>query len=103
MGTMSSLVTPARMPALYVGHGAPALMDDAVWPGQLAQWAADLPRPKAILIVSAHWEEAPLMIGATRPVPLVYDFYGFPEKYYQVRYPSPGAPWLAERVKQLLG
>lgn len=92
-----------RVPALYLGHGAPPLVDDPVWPGELSRWAAELPRPKAILVVSAHWEESPLTIGATRPVPLVYDFYGFPEKYYRVTYPAPGAPALAERVKQLVG
>ena len=42
-----------RMPAVYLGHGAPPLVDDPVWPGELARWSADLPRPKAILIVSA--------------------------------------------------
>jgi 4,5-DOPA dioxygenase extradiol len=70
----------SRLPALYLGHGAPPLMDDPLWPKQLADWAAALQRPKAILVVSAHWEAAPLMIGATRSVPLVYDFYGFPER-----------------------
>lgn len=92
-----------RTPALYLGHGAPPLVDDPVWPGELARWAADLPRPKAILVVSAHWEAAPLTIGATTTVPLVYDFYGFPERYYRVRYPAPGAPWLARRVRELVG
>ena len=90
------------MPAVYLGHGAPPLIDDPVWPGQLADWAARLPRPTSILVISAHWENAPLTIGATRPVPLVYDFYGFPEKYYQVMYPAPGAPELARRVRDLL-
>lgn len=94
--------TPERMPALYLSHGAPPLADDPVWPGQLAAWSADLPRPKAILMVSAHWEEAPLALGATAPVPLVYDFRGFPEHYYQVRYDAPGAPELAENVRKLL-
>src|ERR687897_468234 len=51
-----------RMPALYIGHGAPPLLDDPLWSGQLAQWAQDLPRPTAILIVSAHWESAPVKI-----------------------------------------
>ncbi|MFD6291555.1 dioxygenase [Streptomyces sp. NPDC060205] len=91
-----------RMPALYLSHGAPPLADDPVWPGQLAAWSADLPRPKAILMVSAHWEEAPLALGATAPVPLVYDFWGFPEHYYKVRYDAPGAPALAESVRKLL-
>ena len=92
-----------RIPALYLGHGAPPLVDDPVWPGELAAWSKDLPRPTGILIVSAHWEESPLTIGATTPVPLVYDFYGFPQRYYQMTYEQPGAPWLAERVKQLIG
>ncbi|MDQ1036837.1 4,5-DOPA dioxygenase extradiol [Streptomyces sp. V3I8] len=91
-----------RMPALYLSHGAPPLADDALWPAQLAAWSAGLPRPKAILMVSAHWEEAPLALGATAPVPLVYDFWGFPEHYYKVRYAAPGAPALAESVRKLL-
>lgn len=91
-----------RMPALYLSHGAPPLADDALWTGQLAEWSADLPRPRAILMVSAHWEEAPLALGATETVPLVYDFWGFPEHYYQVRYEAPGAPELADSVRKLL-
>jgi 4,5-DOPA dioxygenase extradiol len=93
---------PERMPALYLSHGAPPLADDPVWPGELAAWAVGLPRPKAILIVSAHWEEAPLAIGTTIRTPLVYDFWGFPEHYYQVTYDAPGAPALAEDVRKLL-
>ena len=91
-----------RMPVIYLSHGAPPLADDAVWPGQLAGWSADLPRPEAILVVSAHWESAPLAIGATSTVPLVYDFWGFPEHYYQVTYPAPGAPELAAKVRKLV-
>jgi len=90
------------MPTLYLGHGAPPLVDDPVWPGQLATWAASIDRPKAILIVSAHWENAPLSIAATSTMPLVYDFWGFPERYYQLTYPAPGAPQLAARVRELL-
>ena len=55
----------------------------------------DLPRPTRILIVSAHWQTAPMAIGATTTVPLVYDFYGFPQRYYEYEYRSPGAPELA--------
>jgi 4,5-DOPA dioxygenase extradiol len=98
---MSSSAT-TRMPTLYLSHGAPPLADDPIWPGQLAAWARQLPRPGAILMISAHWEDAPLAIGATRPVPLVYDFYGFPEHYYRVTYPAPGAPALAASVRRLL-
>ncbi|MEY9840232.1 dioxygenase [Streptacidiphilus sp. EB103A] len=94
--------TPGRMPALYLSHGAPPLADDPLWPGQLAAWSAELPRPTAILMVSAHWEEAPLALGATSTVPLVYDFWGFPQHYYEVTYAAPGAPALAESVRKLL-
>ncbi len=95
--------TPSgRLPALYLGHGAPMLIDDPIWPKELAAWAASMPRPKAILVVSAHWQSAPLTLGAVMPVPLVYDFYGFPERYYRVRYDSPGAPELAARIKALM-
>ena len=90
------------MPALYLGHGAPTLVDNARWTRELADWAAKLPRPSAILVVSAHWESAPLTIGATTPVELTYDFYGFPRKYYDVRYDAPGAPDLAAKVRALM-
>jgi 4,5-DOPA dioxygenase extradiol len=91
------------MPALYIGHGAPPLLDDPVWSGQLADWARDLPRPKAILIVSAHWESAPVMLSATAPgTPLVYDFGGFPQKYYEMTYETPDAAALAARVTAML-
>src|SRR5215467_9591297 len=95
--------TPTTMPALYLGHGAPPLVDDELWVSELAAWAGELPRPTAILMVSAHWESAPLTLGATDDgVPLVYDFGGFPERYYRATYPAPGAPGLAARVKALM-
>ncbi|MEI6041675.1 MAG: class III extradiol ring-cleavage dioxygenase [Actinomycetes bacterium] len=91
-----------KMPALYIGHGAPPLLEDPIWGGELANWSADLPKPKAILIVSAHWESAPLTIGATETVPLIYDFGGFAPKYYNIQYRAPGAPDLATRIKALM-
>jgi len=92
----------ATMPVLFLAHGAPMLVDDATWVAELAGWARALPRPTAILMVSAHWDQRPLTIGATETVPLVYDFYGFPERYYQTTYPAPGAPALAARVRALV-
>jgi 4,5-DOPA dioxygenase extradiol len=105
---MNANVTPARvradgrLPALYLGHGAPPLLDDATWTGELAAWASGLPRPERILIVSAHWQSAPVAISSTHRVPLVYDFAGFPERYYAMRYDAPGAPELAADVRALL-
>jgi 4,5-DOPA dioxygenase extradiol len=91
----------ARMPALYIGHGAPPLLDDPTWSGQLAAWAGDLPRPTAILVVSAHWESAPLSLSA-QGVDLVYDFGGFAQKYYEMTYATPDASALARRVASLM-
>lgn len=98
----ASTPAPERMPALYIGHGAPTLVDDPVWPVELAAWARELPRPRSILMISAHWESQPLTVGATTPVPLVHDFYGFPERYYRTRYAAPGAPELAASVAKLI-
>jgi 4,5-DOPA dioxygenase extradiol len=91
-----------QLPALYLGHGAPPLLDDPLWMAQLAGWSANLPRPKSVLIVSAHWQTAPMAIGATTTVPLVYDFYGFPQRFYDLQYQAPGAPELAASVKGLM-
>jgi 4,5-DOPA dioxygenase extradiol len=96
-------VRAGRMPAIYLGHGAPPLVDDPLWVVQLEAWARALPSPRAILMISAHWESAPLTIGATQDgVPLVYDFGGFAERYYRAKYPCPGAPGLAAQVRGLL-
>ena len=90
------------MPALFLSHGAPPLVDDPTWVGQLKELAAELPRPRAILMASAHWESASLDPGATETVPLVYDFGGFPERYYRTQYRAPGAPDLADAVVKLM-
>lgn len=90
------------MPVIFAAHGAPILLDDSIWMTELAGWASAMQKPEGVLMVSAHWEQRPTTLGATRTVPLVYDFYGFPEKYYKTRYPAPGAPKLAARVRDLL-
>ena len=100
--TNAAEALPGRFPAVYLGHGAPTLIDDELWPVELAEWAAALPRPKSILVVSAHWQSAPLTLGAVNTSPLVYDFYGFPERYYRIRYDSPAAPELAARVRAMM-
>ena len=103
MTTTDPVSTPTRQPVVYLSHGAPPLADDATWTAQLAAWSADLPRPSAILVVSAHWELAPIAVSATSgDAPLYYDFWGFPQRYYEVTYPAPGAPGLAQSVAGLL-
>ncbi len=100
--TQTAVDRGRQLPVIFAAHGAPVLLDDAMWMAELASWAAAMPTPRAVLMVSAHWEQRPTTLGATHTVPLVYDFYGFPEQYYRTRYPAPGAPWLAARVRELL-
>lgn len=96
-------MTTNTAPALFLSHGAPPLVDSELWVSQLKSLSSRLPRPTAILIVSAHWEEAPLTIGSTDPnVGLTYDFWGFPDRYYQTTYWSPGAAGLAARVEAMM-
>jgi len=90
------------MPVVFLAHGAPPLLDDAGWIGELGAWGKALPRPRAIVVVSAHWEARPLTIGAVRPLPLIYDFSGFPERFYRLTYPAPGAPDVAQRIRELM-
>ena len=91
------------LPALYIGHGAPMLLDDALWTSQLSTIASSIEKPKAILIVSAHWESAPITLSnPLAGTPLVYDFSGFDQKFYEMTYQSPDAQSLANKVMALM-
>ena len=91
------------LPALYIGHGAPMLLDDELWTSQLSTVAAGIEKPKAILIVSAHWESAPITLSnPLAGTPLVYDFSGFDQKFYEMTYQSPDAQELAKKVVALM-
>ena len=92
-----------RMPALYIGHGAPMLLDDPTWTSQLRGVAANLPKPKAILIVSAHWESEPVTLSSPEAAtPLIYDFGGFDPKFYKMTYETPDASELTSMVAKLM-
>jgi 4,5-DOPA dioxygenase extradiol len=69
----------------------------------LTRWGRSLPRPTAVLVVSAHWESAPLRVGAAAQPDTLHDFFGFPPALFELRYPAPGHPELAARVQALLG
>lgn len=93
----------SRIPSVFVSHGAPTLVfEDIAARDFMAGLGAQLPRPKAILCISAHWEtEEPTVSAAPQPT-TIHDFYGFPDALYQLRYAAPGAPDLAHRVAELI-
>lgn len=93
----------SRMPALFFGHGNPmnALHENA-WTRAWAAIGAALPRPKAVLCVSAHWYVPGTAVTATARPRTIHDFGGFPRPLYEVQYSAPGSPDLAGRVAQLL-
>jgi 4,5-DOPA dioxygenase extradiol len=92
------------MPTLFIGHGDPmnALKDNA-FTRSLAKAASALPaRPLAVLAISAHWCEGPVAAGSTSRPETIHDFYGFPSELYEVEYPAPGAPEVAQRLAGLI-
>jgi 4,5-DOPA dioxygenase extradiol len=94
----------SRLPSVFLSHGAPTLPIDPSMPSaEFAALAEQLPRPRAILMLSAHWGTlAPVASTAAKPE-TIHDFYGFPRALYEIQYPAPGAPEVAQQAIELLG
>ena len=94
---------PARMPVVFFGHGSP--MNTLESNRHTQAWhalGASLPRPRAILSVSAHWYIEGAAVTAMQTPPTIHDFFGFPQALFDIEYPAPGDPALAARVRELL-
>ncbi len=91
------------MTSLFISHGSPMLaLEDEPTARFLRQLSSQFPKPKAIIVASAHWEtDVPMITGSTQPE-TIHDFSGFPKQLYELRYPAPGDPALTARVAQLL-
>ncbi|HKV98093.1 MAG TPA: class III extradiol ring-cleavage dioxygenase [Gammaproteobacteria bacterium] len=93
------------LPTLFISHGSPMLAVDESQPahGFLRNLGGTLPRPEAILVISAHWETAAPRVNGAVHLDTIHDFYGFPEPLYELRYPAPGNHALAKDVARQLG
>ncbi|MBD9361852.1 4,5-DOPA dioxygenase extradiol [Methylomonas fluvii] len=89
-----------RMPALFIGHGSPLnALEDSEYSQAWAALGQNLPRPKAILCISAHWQTDGTRVTAMPQPKTIHDFYGFPQALFDFVYPAPGSPALATRIK----
>lgn len=93
----------SKMPAIFIGHGSPMLaIENNPFTPKWQQAAQQMPTPRAILVISAHWITTNVTETVAAAHHLIYDFYGFPEDLYQVQYPAKGDPALAQQIAALI-
>ena len=94
-----SKATSIRMPVLFFGHGSPMnIVLDNEFTQMLKETGKHLPKPKVILVISAHWEENETLLSTVSETETIYDFGGFPSELYEVSYPTKGSQALADRL-----